>query len=98
MALDIELVEARFDLRFCNDVLTIELSSDFIGDYSGVSTYEIVGEGTIVSSDGDVILDASSTGTLEEDKTYLIEYKGEANLDWEVGSISAMEDCIEVPI
>ena len=92
-----EFVEARFDLGFCNDVLTIKLSADLIDDHSGVDTYEIVGEGIIVSSNGEVTLDASSTGTLEEGKTYLIEYKGD-NFDWEIGSISAMEDCIAVPI
>ena len=89
-----EFVDARFDLGFCNDELTIELSGDLIDDRSSVTTYEIAGEDTIVSSNGDVTLDVGATGTLEEGKTYFIEYEGE-RLDWEIGSISATECTIE---
>jgi len=88
-----KLVEARFDLGFCNDELTIQLSGDLIDDHSKVTTYEIAGEDTIVSSNGDVALDAGTAGTLEEGMTYHIEYEGES-LDWEIGSISVMEECV----
>ena len=89
-----EFVDVRFDLGFCNDELVIELSGDLIDDRSSVTTYEIAGEDTIVSSNGDVTLDVGATGTLEEGKTYVIEYEGE-RLDWEIGSISATECTVE---
>lgn len=89
-----EFVEARFDLGFCNDELTITLSGDLIDDHTKVTTYEITGEETIVSSNGDVTLDVGATGTLEEGKTYVIEYEGE-RLDWEIGSISETECTVE---
>ena len=88
-----KFVEARFDLGFCNDELTIKLSGDLIDDHSKATTYQIAGEDTIVSSSGDVTLDTGTTGTLEEGMTYHIEYEGES-LDWGIGSISVIEECV----
>ena len=92
--------DIRYDLGFCNDELTmkIEYYGDLVDDYYGVGTYEIIGEDTILFSNGEALIDVGDSGTLEEGKSYVIEQQLTNNLNWRIGSISAIEECMPEPI
>jgi len=84
----------HYDLGFCNEELTVAIYGDYIDDYYWVDTYEIVGEEIILYSNGEVMIDTSDSGILEEGKNYLIEQPKD-NLSWYIGSISTIECIVE---
>lgn len=86
----------HYDLGFCNDEITMKIYGDYIDDQYGEGTYEIIGEGVIVYANGDALIDTGDSGTLEEGKTYLIEQQAPNNLNWYIGSISTIEECVPV--
>ena len=88
----------NYDLGFCNNVITMRIYGDYVDDQYGEDTYEIIGERIIVFANGDAMIDTGDSGSLEEGKTYLIEQQAPNNLNWYIGSISILDNCVPEPI